>query len=100
MRLSRVKAKLKRGEPTLITCCHFNKHTLLIAQLESSNALDQVVAIARVPGVDVLMPGPGDLSVVAGIPYQMEQIQERYVPPGFTFENRLAAEVARLENPS
>jgi len=23
MRLSRVKAKLTRGEPVLITCCHF-----------------------------------------------------------------------------
>ena len=27
---------------------------------------------ARVPGLDVLMLGPGDLSVVAGIPYQFD----------------------------
>jgi 4-hydroxy-2-oxoheptanedioate aldolase len=47
-----------------------NEHTLLITQLESPAALDQATAIARVPGVDVLMLGPGDLSVIAGIPYQ------------------------------
>jgi 4-hydroxy-2-oxoheptanedioate aldolase len=49
-----------------------NEHTLLIAQLESPTALDQAEAIARVPGVDVLMLGPGDLSVIAGIPYQFD----------------------------
>jgi 4-hydroxy-2-oxoheptanedioate aldolase len=49
-----------------------NEHTLLIAQLESPNALDQAEAIANVPGIDVLMLGPGDLSVVAGIPYQFD----------------------------
>lgn len=49
-----------------------NEHTLLIVQIESPQALDQVEAIARVPGVDVLMLGPGDLSVLAGIPYQFD----------------------------
>lgn len=49
-----------------------NEHTLLIVQLESVAALDQAAEIARVPGVDVLMLGPGDLSVNAGIPYQFE----------------------------
>ena len=49
-----------------------NEHTLLITQLESPTALDAVDAIARVPGVDVLMIGPGDLSVIAGIPYQFD----------------------------
>jgi 4-hydroxy-2-oxoheptanedioate aldolase len=130
-----------------------NEHTLLIAQLESPAALENAESIARVPGIDVLMLGPGDLSVIAGIPYQfdhpliagayetvataaknagkwwgtvsgtpehtqrlldlgatfichgcdlimvkqgMEQIQEKYARLGFTFENRLAAEGARL----
>lgn len=49
-----------------------NEHTLLIVQLESPTALDQAEAIAKVPGVDVLMLGPGDLSVIAGIPYQFD----------------------------
>ena len=49
-----------------------NEHTLLICQLESPTALDNALGIAQVPGVDVLMLGPGDLSVVAGIPYQFD----------------------------
>lgn len=130
-----------------------NEHTLLIAQLESPTALEQAEAIANVPGIDVLMLGPADLSVIAGIPFQfdhplvaeayrrvaqaaknagkwwgtvsgspehsqmlldlgarfichgcdiiqvklgMEQIQQRYAPLGFTFDNRLAAEAAEL----
>ncbi|MHB0961197.1 MAG: HpcH/HpaI aldolase family protein [Pirellulaceae bacterium] len=131
-----------------------NEHTLLITQLESPRALDAAAAIAQVPGVDVLMIGPGDLSVIAGIPYQfdhpliadayrrvaaaaeqagkwwgtvsgspdhmrelmdlgakflchgadiimvkqgMELIQQCYAPLGFTFDNRLAAQAAELE---
>jgi 4-hydroxy-2-oxoheptanedioate aldolase len=49
-----------------------NEHTLLITQLESPKALDAAESIACVPGVDVLMIGPGDLSVIAGIPYQFD----------------------------
>jgi 4-hydroxy-2-oxoheptanedioate aldolase len=49
-----------------------NDNTLLIAQIESPRALDEAEAIARVPGIDVLMLGPGDLSVIAGIPYQFD----------------------------
>jgi 2-keto-3-deoxy-L-rhamnonate aldolase RhmA len=124
-----------------------NEQTVLIAQLESPSAIEQAEAIASVPGIDVVMIGPGDLSVVAGIPYQfdhpiitqayrsvavaakrtgkawgtvsgtpehtrqlldlgarflchgcdlimvkqgMEQIQQRYAPLGFTFDNLLA----------
>ena len=49
-----------------------NEHTLLIVQLESQNAVSNVEAIARVPGVDVLMLGPGDLTVLAGVPCQYD----------------------------
>jgi 4-hydroxy-2-oxoheptanedioate aldolase len=134
-----------------------NEHTLLIAQLESPGALDQSDAIARVSGIDVLMLGPGDLSVALGIAYQfdhptiigayrrvaeaaknagkwwgtvsgspehtqklfdlgakfichgcdlvmvkqgMEQIQQCYAPLGFTFDNRLAAEAAKIAKQS
>jgi len=49
-----------------------NEHTLLIVQIESPRALEQADEIARVPGVDVLMLGPGDLSVLAGIPFQFD----------------------------
>jgi 4-hydroxy-2-oxoheptanedioate aldolase len=49
-----------------------NEHTLLIVQIESPKAVEAVEAIAKVPGIDVLMLGPGDLSVLAGVPYQFD----------------------------
>jgi 4-hydroxy-2-oxoheptanedioate aldolase len=45
-----------------------NEETSIIIQLESPAALRHAEEIARVPGVDVLMLGPGDLSVLAGVP--------------------------------
>jgi 4-hydroxy-2-oxoheptanedioate aldolase len=57
-----------------------NEHTLLVVQLESPLAIENAEAIARVPGVDVLMIGPGDLSVLSGIPFQFDHqiIQDAY----------------------
>lgn len=49
-----------------------NEETVVIIQIESPRALENVEAISKVPGVDVLMIGPGDLSVLAGIPYEFE----------------------------
>ena len=49
-----------------------NDGTLLVVQIESPAALDHAEAIARVPGVDVLMFGPGDFSVLAGVPYRFD----------------------------
>jgi 4-hydroxy-2-oxoheptanedioate aldolase len=49
-----------------------NEHTVLIVQLESPQAIEAAYDIASVPGVDALMLGPGDLSVLAGIPYQFD----------------------------
>jgi 4-hydroxy-2-oxoheptanedioate aldolase len=130
-----------------------NEHTLIVAQLESPAAIENAEKIAAVPGVDVLMIGPGDLSVLAGIPFQfdhptiqrayehvaavakkagkhwgspafspehaqkllemggrfichgcdlimvkqgMEAVQSRFSQLGFSFENRLAEEAAKL----
>lgn len=49
-----------------------NEHTLLIAQLESPLAVANAEAIARVPGIDVLMLGPADFSILAGVPFQFD----------------------------
>lgn len=49
-----------------------NEETLVIVQIESPRALDEVDAIAKVPGVDVLMLGPADFSVLAGVPFQFD----------------------------
>lgn len=49
-----------------------NEETVLIVQLESPAALRQAAEIARVPGIDILMLGPGDLSVLAGVPGEFD----------------------------
>ena len=46
-----------------------NEETTLVVQIESPKALENVEAIAKVPGIDVLMLGPGDLSVLSGVPF-------------------------------
>jgi 4-hydroxy-2-oxoheptanedioate aldolase len=43
-----------------------NRETFLVVQIETQEALDNVDAIAAVPGVDVLFIGPGDLSLRLG----------------------------------
>jgi 4-hydroxy-2-oxoheptanedioate aldolase len=43
-----------------------NRETFLVVQIETQEALDNVDAIAEVPGVEVLFIGPGDLSLRLG----------------------------------
>ncbi len=43
-----------------------NRETFLVVQIETPQALEQVDAIAAVPGVDVLFLGPGDMSLRLG----------------------------------
>ncbi len=47
-------------------CEHANRETLLVLQIESPKALENVESIAAVPGVDALFIGPGDLSMRLG----------------------------------
>lgn len=49
-----------------------NDQTYVIIQIESPSALDHVDEIAAVDGVDGLMLGPGDFSILAGVPGQMD----------------------------
>ncbi len=49
-----------------------NEETLVIAQIESPRAVEAVEEIAKVPGIDVLMMGPADLSVLSGIPGEFD----------------------------
>lgn len=43
-----------------------NRETFLVVQIETPQALDNVDAIAAVPGVDVIFLGPGDMSLRLG----------------------------------
>jgi 2-keto-3-deoxy-L-rhamnonate aldolase RhmA len=45
----------------------WNELVLVIVQIETTEALENVEAIAAVPGVDVLFVGPNDLSATLGI---------------------------------
>lgn len=47
-----------------------NEETLIIIQIESRVALERVEELVSVPGVDVALVGPADLSVSLGIPGQ------------------------------
>jgi len=55
-----------------------NRQTFLVIQIEDPKALQQVDEIAAVEGVDVLFLGPGDFSILSGIPGQFghELIQQ------------------------
>lgn len=43
-----------------------------IIQVETASALEEIDAIAAIPGVDVLFVGPVDLSYALGIPFQFQ----------------------------
>ena len=45
-----------------------NEQTFVLIQLEEPHAIAQAEAIAAVPGVDMLMLGPADFTVLTGIP--------------------------------
>jgi 4-hydroxy-2-oxoheptanedioate aldolase len=49
-----------------------NRQTFMVVQIEQPDAVDAVEEIAQVDGVDVLMIGPGDLSIQYGVPGQMD----------------------------
>ena len=49
-----------------------NAATLVVAMIETPTAVDNVEAIAAVPGIDVLLMGTNDLCLEMGIPGQIE----------------------------
>ncbi|NUQ64360.1 MAG: aldolase [Pirellulales bacterium] len=49
-----------------------NEETFIITQIESPEALEQADEIAAVEGVDILMLGPADFSILSGIPGQFD----------------------------
>lgn len=49
-----------------------NEQTVLLAQIESPEAVRQARAIADVDGIDMLFFGPGDFSVMSGVPGQFD----------------------------
>ena len=48
-----------------------NENTLIVAQIETQEAIENVDAILSVKGIDVGLIGPNDLSISLGVPDQM-----------------------------
>ena len=49
-----------------------NEESLLIAQVETKEAVEAIDEIVTIEGVDVALVGPGDLSISLGVPGQMD----------------------------
>jgi 4-hydroxy-2-oxoheptanedioate aldolase len=49
-----------------------NRQTFLVIQIEDPQALERADEIAAVDGVDVLFLGPGDFSILSGVPGQFD----------------------------
>lgn len=49
-----------------------NENTFVCVQIEDPTALKHVRAMAKVEGVDVIFLGPGDFSILAGVPGQYD----------------------------
>jgi 2-keto-3-deoxy-L-rhamnonate aldolase RhmA len=60
------------GAPVPDVIAWSNAETMLMAQVESSRCLDNLEEIAAVPGIDVLLVGPTDLSISLGVPGQFQ----------------------------
>lgn len=45
-----------------------NRAVIVVAQVETSEAVDRIDGILSVPGLDALLVGPGDLSLAYGVP--------------------------------
>ena len=51
---------------------HANSHTLVVVQFETRTAMQRREELLAVPGIDVAMVGPADLSVSLGVPGEFE----------------------------
>lgn len=59
-----------RGGPVVETMASVNEETMLIVQVETRGAIDNIAEIAATPGVDVTLIGPNDLSIALDVPGQ------------------------------
>jgi 2-keto-3-deoxy-L-rhamnonate aldolase RhmA len=52
-----------------------NEETVLIIQIETREAIENIEEIVSTPGVDVALIGPTDLSIALGVPGQLDSPQ-------------------------
>ncbi|HEY4309186.1 MAG TPA: aldolase/citrate lyase family protein [Pirellulales bacterium] len=58
--------------PLLEYLAHANRETFILIQLEEDCAVDRAEEIAATPGVDALLLGPADFSILGGFPLQFD----------------------------
>jgi 2-keto-3-deoxy-L-rhamnonate aldolase RhmA len=51
---------------------HHNRNTISVVQFESATAIDRADELLSLPGFDVAMVGPADLSIALGVPGQFD----------------------------
>src|SRR5438552_4175018 len=69
---NRLKRTLSAGRVAIGTMLvEFRQASLLIVQVETREALDNLDDILRVPGVDAALVGPTDLSIALEVPGRM-----------------------------
>jgi 2-dehydro-3-deoxyglucarate aldolase/4-hydroxy-2-oxoheptanedioate aldolase len=59
-----------KGGPVAEVMAQVNEETLLIVQVEMRGAVENIDVIVSIPGVDVALIGPNDLSIALGVPGQ------------------------------
>lgn len=69
--LSRGYTDFKSG-PVAEVLATVNEETMLIVQIETREAVEQIEEIVTTPGVDVALIGPNDLSISLGVPAQID----------------------------
>jgi 2-keto-3-deoxy-L-rhamnonate aldolase RhmA len=69
--LARGHTAFKAG-PLVETLAAMNRETMLVVQVETKEAVDRLDELLSVPGVDVALIGPTDLSLAFGVGGQME----------------------------
>lgn len=69
--LSRGYTNFKSG-PVGDVMAAVNEQTMLIVQIETRPALENLEQIITIPGVDAALIGPNDLSIALGVPGQLE----------------------------
>jgi 2-dehydro-3-deoxyglucarate aldolase/4-hydroxy-2-oxoheptanedioate aldolase len=72
--LSRGYTNFKSGSVAEVMA-EVNEETLLIVQVETRQALENIEEILAIPGVDVALIGPTDLSISLGVPGQIDSPQ-------------------------
>jgi 2-keto-3-deoxy-L-rhamnonate aldolase RhmA len=61
-----------RGGPVVEAMASVNEETMLIVQVETRGAIDNIAEIAATSGVDVTLIGPNDLSIALDVPGQSD----------------------------